>query len=136
MSNTEISDYLFFSNDPKYINKVMFNNSNFVTYHLIDEKKILRGFFNTNYGKNNYCEEIDYSSPYIKITCGKWKDNKLIHPPVIYTQCDKDSNKFYINESNKTTRTINLEKIGDLDFATPDSIPYWYYHPKNMRERN
>ena len=131
MNNVELSSYLFFSNDPRHISKIISSNNNFITYHLIDQKKILKGYFNNN-RKNSYCEEIDYSDSCIKITCGCWKDNELIGPSLVYIQSKENSDEFYISE---TGDQIKLERIDMYNFATPNSLPYWYYHPKNIRNR-
>lgn len=96
-SNIEIWGYLFFSNDSRFINKILCSNANFLTFRDVKKKKILRGIFNTCTGKTGYCEDIDYKNFPITVKCALYKDNEEVKLLATYEQDRQDSNYFVRN---------------------------------------
>lgn len=142
-SNVEMSGYLFFSNDPRFISRMILRNTNFIIFRDINQKKILKGIFNTIEGRNGYCEDIDYNSERITIKCGLYKNNILKkNTEKVYEQLLIENKKKFDHNwfAEKNGKEIQLEmkiiKKRLIDIYTPDSIPYWSYHPENMRKRD
>ena len=129
--NREIWGYLFFSNDPQFIHNVMIRNKDFITFHDVDNKKILKGPINYIRGKIGYYETIKYNAFPIIVACSLYNNDQLVKKLNTYTQL-KES--VFTNESGEE---IGLEMLFNgnklRDIYTPDSIPYCYYHPENMR---
>jgi len=110
----------------------MSHNKNFITFHDVDCKKILKGVVNCVQGRLGYCEDIDYEQFPIVVTCALYKADRLVETLAVYTQKNKS---WFVDDKNSDVE-LNIRYHGEKlkDIYTPDSIPYWFDHPENMRD--